>query len=126
VRSKPIDLPLTDKERTLLQDGLLEWGGSARCTDATAIAMGFDSVDDLDREADRLQKALEAHEPMVQRDWLRSLVATEIVFVSDVLGSGTEWTIVTSWADDETIRLLRSIQKKYPWPRDASRLRPST
>lgn len=109
-----IDVPLTDDERRLLRHGLLEWGGPARCTDAMAVAMGFDDVEDLFRESDRLRVALAQGDPLTQRDWVRTLLATEIVFVSDVLGSGWDWSITTGFPDDETIRLLRGVQRRSP------------
>ncbi|MFD8782806.1 hypothetical protein [Kitasatospora sp. NPDC059599] len=45
-------------------------------------------------------------------DWARILLAAEIVFVSDLVGSGTEWSTTTGFADEATIRMLRSIQRK--------------
>jgi hypothetical protein len=45
-------------------------------------------------------------------DWARILLATEIVFASDLMGSGTEWRTTTGMTDEETINLLRGIQRK--------------
>ena len=39
-------------------------------------------------------------------------VLTELVFASDLVGSGVDWATTTGFNDDETIRLLRSIQRK--------------
>jgi hypothetical protein len=52
---------------------------------------------------------------MTQRDWVRVVLATEIVFISDVIGSGHDWRHTTGLQDDETLRLLRSIQRKVPF-----------
>ncbi|QKS21463.1 hypothetical protein HUN58_17345 [Curtobacterium sp. Csp1] len=39
-------------------------------------------------------------------------VATELVFVSDVVGSGTDWETTTGIRDADALRLLRSLQRK--------------
>ncbi|MEU1542912.1 hypothetical protein [Actinacidiphila glaucinigra] len=36
----------------------------------------------------------------------------EIVFVSDLAGSGVEWPTTTGLSDEATIRVLRAIQRK--------------
>jgi len=105
---------LTEEELRVLRHGLLEWGGPARCTDRMALAMGFDSVDDLLRQGDRIRRALDNGQPMSQRDWVRALLATEIVFASDVLGSGHDWEATSGMSDHETIRVLRALQLKIP------------
>ena len=40
------------------------------------------------------------------------LILTEVVFVSDLVGSGVEWETTTGLSDEVTIRLLRGIQRK--------------
>jgi hypothetical protein len=109
-----IDVPLTDDERMFLQSGLIEWGGPARCTDTLASAMGFASVSALHQEGRLLKERLGRREPLSRRDWTRVLVATEIVFASDVFGSGVEWATTTGIPDEDSVRLLRSIQRKIP------------
>jgi hypothetical protein len=109
-----VEVALSDDERGLLQCGLLEWGGPARCTDALAVAMGFSDLADFDAERDRLRDALADGQPLTVRDWSRTLLATEIVFASDVVGSGLDWSITTGLRDHETIALLRRVQRKMP------------
>ena len=48
----------------------------------------------------------------MKNDWRRALLATEIVFVSDVLGSGVDWSTTTGMDDDETVRMLSSVQRQ--------------
>jgi hypothetical protein len=103
---------LTQDERDLLRTGLHEWGGAAHLTDALAVAMGFRSTADFFTESKRLDALLAGEAPLSSRDWRRALLATEIVFVSDVVGSGVEWTTTAGLDDDETLRLLRSLQRK--------------
>jgi len=46
------------------------------------------------------------------RDCRSALIATEIAFASDVYGAGAEWPTVTGFADDETVEILRAVQRK--------------
>ena len=41
-----VSLDLTDEGRSMLVDGLLGWGGPARCSESLAIAMGLARVGD--------------------------------------------------------------------------------
>jgi hypothetical protein len=107
-----VSAPLDDEERRVLSSGIAEWGGPARCTEEFAQAMGFDSLADLHAERPRLLQALGANQPMSRKDWRRALLLTEVVFVSDVVGSGVDWETTTRPSDEETIRLLRGIQRK--------------
>jgi hypothetical protein len=107
-----IAFELTDDERTMLRCGLSEWGGPACCTTAMAVAMGFEDVRDLFSQADRLRAELEAGRPLSRWDWTRMLLATEIVFASDVIGSGVEWPTTTGLDDQRSIAVLRGLQRK--------------
>ena len=42
----------------------------------------------------------------------RTLLAAEIVFVSDLVGSGVEWQTTTGITDEATLAVLRAIQRK--------------
>ena len=107
-----INAELSHDERFVLNRGLVEWGGPARCTPLMAAALGFDGSADLLAEGYRIADDLEAGRPLTARDWTRALLATEIVFASDVLGSGVEWTDTTGLDDFETLQALRSVQRK--------------
>ncbi len=63
-----IEVELSDAERRVLDRGLVEWGGPARCTDAMARAMGFDSVQNLYEQGDRIVGDLDARRPLSRRD----------------------------------------------------------
>lgn len=108
----PVPVKLTDDERELLRCGLREWGGPARCTEEFARALGFDSVSDLFVQGDRLRHALRASDPLTPLDWARTLLATETVFASRVVGAGADWPITTGFSDQESLQLLRTVQKK--------------
>lgn len=75
--------------------------------------MGFVSTEDLWRgEGRRLREALDGGEPLTRSQWRKAVLATEIVFASDVVGSGWDWSITTGLSDEETIKLLRVVQRK--------------
>ncbi|VVJ24921.1 Uncharacterised protein [Amycolatopsis camponoti] len=50
--------------------------------------------------------------PLAPADWARMLIATEIVFVSDLAGTGFEWPTTTGFDDGATIGVLRGVQRK--------------
>ena len=105
---------LDDMERRFLRAALLDWGGPADPTDALAMAMGFTSADSLSRETWALWERIEAGEALATDDWKRVLLAAEIVFASDVVGSGLDWQITSGISDEESIALLRALQRKLP------------
>ncbi|TYC68195.1 hypothetical protein EH183_40895 [Streptomyces sp. CB01881] len=103
---------LTKREIDLLRRALLEWGGPARCSDQLAVGIGFADARDLLDQCRRLRDALGNDAPLHAADWARTLLAAEIVFVSDLAGSGVEWPTTTGLSDETTIGMLRSIQRK--------------
>lgn len=103
---------LTDEERHVLSRGLAEWGGPAHCTNALAIAIDVESATALLEEANRLIPVIRDRQPLTRRHWRRALIAAEIVFASDVFGSGWDWATTTGITDEDTIRILRSLQRK--------------
>ncbi|MFF2923812.1 hypothetical protein ACFVTP_15635 [Streptomyces celluloflavus] len=103
---------LAEGEIELLRRALLEWGGPARCSDQLAVGMGFAGAQDLIDQCRRLRGALGEDLQLAPVDWARILLAVEIVFVSDLAGSGYEWSTTTGRGDESTIRMLRSIQRK--------------
>ncbi|MEV0910820.1 hypothetical protein [Streptomyces hokutonensis] len=103
---------LAEHEVELLRRALLEWSGPAHCSDQLAVGMGFSDKRDLLDQCRRLRSALSEDTPLGAADWARTLLATEIVFVSDLAGSGVEWQTTTGRDDETTIRTLRVIQRK--------------
>ena len=116
---EPISVEPTERGRALLVRGLTEWGGPAQASPQLAVAMGFTGVEDLVHgDGVRIQEALRHHRPLSRTDWNRALLATEIAFASDVMGSGSDWETTSGWSDEETIWLLREVQSTIPrgWP----------
>jgi len=105
---------LDERERRFLRAALLDWGGPAHPTDELAAAMGFSSAEALSDEAWALWKRIEAGETLTTEDWRRVLLAVEIVFASDVVGSGLDFRFTSGIPDEEAIRILRSLQGKLP------------
>lgn len=89
-----------------------DWGGPARPTNEFAVAMGFAGAKEMPDEAWALWKRIEADEALTGADWRRTLLAAEVVFASDVVGSGVEWPTTTGFPDDESIVVLRKLQRK--------------
>lgn len=80
----------------------------ARC----ASAMGFRNVSDLFEQGKRIADGIAAGEPESRADWPRAFLATEIVFISNVVGSGWDWAITAGFADGSTLKTLRTLQRK--------------
>lgn len=107
-----VDADLTKHERAILACGLIEWGGPAKPTDEIARVLGFTDVRALHDEGRRIARALRSGEALTPTDWRRALLATELVFASDLVGSGMDWWVTTGFGDEATVRLLRSVQRK--------------
>lgn len=103
---------LTIEEINWLRRALLEWGGPARCSDELAVGIGFKSAQDLLDQCRRLRAELADSKPIESIDWARVLLAAEIAFASDLLGSGCDWSTTTGFSDEVSIRTLRTIQRK--------------
>ena len=107
-----VSLDLTDDETFVLDEGLIQWGGPSRCSEELAVAMGFLGTADLYEQSARIRAALSDRSSISRLDVTRALLATEIVFSSDVMGAGVDWEIVTGLEDVQTLRLLRGLQRK--------------
>ncbi|MGW2818941.1 hypothetical protein [Streptomyces sp. NPDC001415] len=103
---------LAEDEIAILRRALLEWCGPARCSDQLAVGMGFTDAQHLVDQCLALRSALASDEPIAPVEWARVLLAVEIVFASDLMGSGVEWPTTTGLDDESTITALRVIQRK--------------
>ncbi|MEU7801880.1 hypothetical protein AB0J14_25090 [Micromonospora arborensis] len=107
----PSDI-LVPGEVNLLRRALAEWGGPAHCSDELAFGMGFESAADLVAKCASFKLALVNDAPLAPSDWARVMLAVEVVFVSDLAGSGVDWQTTTGFTDAGTIETLRLIQRK--------------
>jgi hypothetical protein len=106
-----VEVELPDDQRALMIRAFIEWGGPTRPTDALARAMGFASREEIHSEGKRIRATLAEGEPMSKRDWARALVATEFVFASYYYGAAGDWEAVTTWTDEQTLPVLRGLQR---------------
>jgi len=118
--TEPVHVQLNADERAVLRAGLLDWGGPARPTDALAVAMGFTDAAALPREAWALWEHIDRSSSLTAEAWRRVLLAVEVVFVSDVVGSGLDWRFTSGFSDAKTIEVLRGLQRKLPRWRDSA------
>ena len=107
-------MALDDRERQFLRAAMLEWGGPASPTDELAVALGFTSATTMSSETWALWERIESGEVLTSRDWRQVLLAAEVVFASDVVGSGLDWPITSGIPDAESIGILRGLQRKLP------------
>jgi hypothetical protein len=77
-----------------------------------AVAIGFADEPDLRAQGRRVRAELNARRPLSRWDWTRTLLATEIVFASEVMGAASDWLTTTGLDDARSIKLLRSLQRK--------------
>lgn len=119
--SEEVDVPLSGDERELLSQGLHQWGGPTRPTDAVAKVIGFGDVETLLRDGDRIRDLLRQRDALTRLDWSRALVAIEIVWASSYYGAAGDWESVNGWSDQRTLQTLRSIQRKLNGLRAAPR-----
>ena len=96
----------------MLVSGLNEWSGPAKPTPEIAKLIGFPTVEELHHQGGVIAQQVKAHAPLSATDWRRALPATEIVFASDLVGSGIDWAATTGLHDEESIRLLRGAQRR--------------
>jgi hypothetical protein len=97
-----VQVDLDDDERAFLRAALLDWGGPAAPTNGIATAMGFSDAQRLSSETWSLWKQIEAGQGLSVPDWRRTLLAVEIVFASDVVGSGLDWSITSGISDEQS------------------------
>lgn len=76
--------------------------------------MGFTSAESLSREAWALWERIDAGDALTTEEWRQVLLAVEIMFVSDVVGSGLDFRMRSGIPDDEAIKILRGLQRRLP------------
>ncbi|TNC33112.1 hypothetical protein [Mumia zhuanghuii] len=114
-----VSLDLTRDEVHMLVYGLKDWSGPTDCTESLSRAFGFDGLDDFLAAGDRIANAISRREPLTVRDWTRALLATEVGWVSRVVGYSDEWDSIHAWTDEKSLQVLRSLQRKVPYDRSS-------
>lgn len=106
-------MALTSRHRTLLRQGVIQWGGPAQCTDDIARVLGYPDSVAFFADQSRLLTLLNSSDVIGKTDLRCAILATEIVFVSDIIGAGIEWATVSGFSDEETLQILREAQREY-------------
>jgi hypothetical protein len=114
IEDDAVAVELNEMETRLLCYGLIDWGGPSRCPEAMARALGFKDVDDLQVEGDRIAHDIGAGRPLTRRDWSRALLSAEVTFGNDLIGTGSEWTVIQGGSDAEWLATLRRLRRKLP------------
>ena len=109
-----VAVELDDDERAFLRAALLDWGGPTNPTDEIAVALGSRDAASLSADTRALWKRFEAEGALSTDAWRQVLLAVEVVFVSDVVGSGLDWPITSGFSDADSIRILRGLQRRLP------------
>jgi hypothetical protein len=107
-----VAVDFADDERRVLEEGLGQTGGPGAPSEELAVGLGFANLGDLFAESARIRAVLSEGNALSDRDAVRALILTEISFVSDCFGAGVEWETVTGLRDDDTIAVLRRLQRK--------------
>jgi hypothetical protein len=103
---------LDPDELDLIRRALAEWSGPANSTDDLARAMGFADTAALDASMKPLLDKLNLSEALRPHEWLQLQLATEFAAVSDIFGSGVEWSTTVGLDDALSIGILRGVQRK--------------
>ena len=98
----------------MLNAGLTDWFGPAHATDVVPQLFGYSDPKEMDSDHWRIAQAIRAGEPLSLRDWTRALLSTEIIFVSEVIGDGSDWDAIYGGPDEDWMRVLRGLQLKIP------------
>jgi hypothetical protein len=107
-----VAIDLTDDERYLIGWALGHWGGCASDAPLPVRLVGAANWDEFDALTDRLATAVKHGEALTDLDWARALFLTEISFGSDLIGAGVEFEMACRFADQDGLKLLRSLQRK--------------
>lgn len=76
--------------------------------------MGFQDAETMSNQAWDFWLRIERGDVLAPDEWRSVLMAAEVVFSSDVVGSGLDWPITTGISDAESIAILRGLQRKLP------------
>jgi hypothetical protein len=111
-REEPVTVELDADEKRLLMCALADCGGPAHLSEAMAVALGFGSLADLQGQTGYLYEQVRSRAALTPLYWRRLLGLAEIVFASDLFGSGLDWSITSGMSDEKAIKALRSLQRK--------------
>jgi hypothetical protein len=115
-RTRPRD-PLTLDDRVFLWRTLCLWLGQASTKPVPITVLGFSDWNHADAQVARYLDNLAAGGDLPGLDDLdkaRMLILAELVYGSDLIGAGRQFTADTGIPDETAIDVLRQIQRKIP------------
>lgn len=107
-----ISLEFDHDVREFFARALEESGGPAHVTDAMAVFVGFADANDMIKRCNDVADRVRREGRIAGDDLKRSQLACEILFSSDICGSGLDWEVTTRFGDAGAIVLLRRVQVK--------------
>lgn len=107
-----ISLGFDRDEREFFARTLEQCGGPAQVTDALAAFIGFTDAGDMVKRCYGIADRVRRDGRIDAADLERGQLACEILFSSDIYGSGLDWVATTGLEDADAIGLLRRIQVK--------------
>lgn len=119
-----VAVDLTDDERNFIRQTLRQWEASASGQPFPFQVLGLPTWEEFGALTLRLERAVTDHEALTDLDWARVLFLTEVTWASDLIGSGLDFDVVTSFSDTEAVTLLRGLQRKIGGYRRAKLLFP--
>jgi hypothetical protein len=122
--SELVAVDLSRDERDFIGQTLRQWETSAASAPFPFQVLGFSTWEEFGGLVLRLERAVGAGEALTDLDWVRVLFLTEVTFASDLIGSGTEFELMTRFSDAEALSLLRGLQRKIGGFRRAKLLFP--
>ncbi|THV28723.1 hypothetical protein [Glycomyces paridis] len=107
-----IPLGFDRDEREFFARTLEESGGPAHVTDTLAVFVGFTDANDMIKRCNDIADLARRDGLIAAIDLKRAQLASEILFSSDIYGSGLDWEATTGLDNADAIALLRRIQVK--------------
>lgn len=105
-------IELTEDEQHLLVWGLQVWQGASHPSLAMRYALGFEDYTDIFPWTSEKVRTIGPLVELTRADWTQLMLLVELGFVSDNMGAGLKWIAISGIPDDQTMRLLRSVQRK--------------
>ncbi|MBW0013411.1 MAG: hypothetical protein JO059_09625 [Mycobacterium sp.] len=123
--SELVAVDLTQDERDFIRQALQQWESSAAGQPFPFQVLGLSTWGEFGEQTLRLERAITGCQPLTDLDWARVLFLTEVTWASDLIGSGLDFDVVTSFSDTEAVSLLRGLQRKIGGIRRAKLLFPT-
>ena len=123
--SELVAVDLTDDERDFIRQAMHQWESSASRQPFPFQVLALSTWEGFGKLTLRLERAVTDGEALTNLDWAQVLFLTEVTGASDLIGSGLDFDVVTSFSDTGAVTLLRGLQRKIGGFRRAKLLFPN-